>query len=118
MTDYKYEVIQATPTKVKVDVDGKTMPFGKLNAFRVGDPGVANEIRQKYGKQVTVTKINTRPIVDRKLHPNRITSPGMPWHTYDELGRITTKEKDNVLQDNKRDKRRENNSQTSGNQNE
>lgn len=99
MADRQYEVIKAVTNKVNVEIGGKKMPFGKLGAFRVKDPGVANAIRQKYGRQVTVTGINTTPKMERKLHPNRIVSPGMPWHKHDEFGKIIRKDNDNAIQD-------------------
>lgn len=92
MPDQAYEVIKAVRWPVDIEVNHKKMPFGKLGAFRVRDQGVANEIRDKYKGDVTVTKVNTRPVMEKKLHPNRITSPGMPWHKYDELGKIIREE--------------------------
>lgn len=110
MPNETYEVINATTRPVVVDAAGKKMPFGKLGAFRVKDPGVANEIRAKYGRDVTVTKINAIHADERKLHPNRIISPGMPWHKYDDFGR-KVKDKD-VLPDSERTDGRESDLQT------
>lgn len=101
MSDRQYEVIKAVTNDVNVEIGGKKMPFGKLGAFRVKDPGVAQAIREKYGRQVTVTGINARPVMERKLHPNRIISPGMPWNKHDELGRIIREDNENALQDRK-----------------
>jgi len=91
--DKQYEVIKATTRPFDVEVGGKRMPFdNRFNAFRVKDPGVADAIRQKYDRDVTVTAISTETKVNKRLHPNRIVSPGMPWHKYDELGRIMREE--------------------------
>ena len=87
MADRQYEIIKATTAPLEVQIEGKKMPFGKLGAFRVKDPGVANAIREKYDRLVTVTGINTTPIIERKLHSSKIVSPGMPWHKYDQLGK-------------------------------
>lgn len=117
MPEHAYEVIKAVTRPVDVEVGGKKMPFGNKGAFRVRDAGVANEIKGKYGHDVTVTKINTRQEVEKKLHPNRITSPGMPWHKYDEFGRIIREDKDDALQDRTNHKEEENNLQPDRNQN-
>ena len=82
---HKYEVIKATirPGFNQVESGGRKMRFGKMGALRVSDPGVANEIRSKYGTDVTVTRIDTRPKDQRKVH----TAPALPWQVYDENGR-------------------------------
>jgi hypothetical protein len=81
----KYEIIKATirPDFKGVEAGGKKMRFGKQGALRVSDPGMANEIRSKYGTDVTVTRIDTRPKDQRKT----FTAPAFPWQTYDENGR-------------------------------
>jgi len=93
----QYEVIKAVRSNLTVEIDKKKMPFGKYNAFRVKDPGIANAIRDKYKGRVTVTGINATHVEERKLHKSKVVSPGMPWHKYDELGRIVRKEKENAL---------------------
>jgi len=112
MSDKQYEVIKATTRPLEVEISGKRMPFdSKYNAFRVKDPGVAEAIRQKYDRDVTVTAIPTVSRMEKQLHPNRIVSPGMPWHKYDELGRIIREEKENALQDSERNQRQQRNIQ-------
>ena len=85
---HKYEVIKATirPDFKAVEAANKKMRFGRQGAFRVSDPGVANEIKAKYGHDVTVTRIDVRPKDQRKTY----TVPALPWQTYDEYGRRVT----------------------------
>lgn len=77
--EHTYEVIQAVRRPVNVEVDGKQMPFGKDMAMRVKDPGVADEIRAKYGGDVTVTRIRYPRPADFG-HRYFFAIPAMPWH--------------------------------------
>ena len=82
MTDnsqHTHEVIQAVRRPVNVEVDGQEMPFGNLGAFRVKDSGVADEIRAKYGRDVTVTRIK-HPHVSDRGHCYFFSVPALPWH--------------------------------------
>jgi hypothetical protein len=97
MSNEAYEVIKATEIHTNIEINGKKMPFGKLDAFRVKDPGVAKAIEQKYGSEVVVDKIDTTPLDEKKTHPNRIVMPALPWHEYDETGKIIRKEKKDDL---------------------
>jgi hypothetical protein len=86
-TKHKHIVMNATRQKMDgVEVGGKKLKFGPDGWLRVSDPGQAEEIRQRYGQQVTVTRMRNPDPADRG-HTYVFTSPGMPWHRYDELGR-------------------------------
>lgn len=94
---FVHEVIQAVRRPVKVEIDGKRMPFGKDLAFRVKDPGVAAAIRDKYGGEkgdVTVTRVKYPHISDRG-HNYHFTVPELPWHKEQEHA-VQTKRNDST----------------------
>lgn len=62
------------------------MKFGRNGAFRVNDEAVANAIRQEVGMAATVTRFENPHPADTGHH-YMFTSPGMPWHKYDENGK-------------------------------
>ena len=85
---HKYVVVNATKNKKKfIEAGGKQLNFSKEGFMRVSDPGIANEIRQRYGSEVTVSRVRHTDSHERGIHKYFFTSPGMPWHKYDELGR-------------------------------
>ena len=64
----------------------REMPFNHEGRFSVKDEGVAQEIRQEYGREVTVTRVHNTAAVDRG-HTYFFSMPALPWHKYDEQGR-------------------------------
>jgi len=85
--DKRWMVVKAIkdPDFKGVTVNGKQMKFGNKGAFRVHDEGVANEIRQLVGDNATVTRF-ANPHPSDGGHRYFFTSPGMPWHKYDDEG--------------------------------
>src|SRR3990167_4889638 len=83
----KWQVQNASREPVQVEIDGKQMPFGRDGVFRVNDPGVADAIRQKYGRtgQVTVSRIRYPDVADRG-HKYFFSMPEMPWRRNKENG--------------------------------
>ena len=69
----------------------KVMPFNHEGRFFVKDASVAAEIRQKYPRSVTVSRVTASDATDRD-HKNFFSCPAMPWHN---------KEKDDADQDRK-----------------
>jgi hypothetical protein len=67
-------------------VDGKVMKFSREGFLTVTDPAVANDIRQKYGDEVTVSRIAAPHPSDRG-HTYFFQGVSLPWHKYDEYGR-------------------------------
>lgn len=67
MTDTTYQIIKATtrPGFDAVEVDGKQMPFSGEGFCRIKDPGVAAEVRARYGGDVTVTPVRISHPSDR-----------------------------------------------------
>lgn len=85
---HKWIVVDATKTRKKyIEAGGRILKFGKEGCMRVSDQGLANEIRQKYGGDVTVSRVRHTDTNERGVHKYFFTSPGMPWHKYDEFGR-------------------------------
>ena len=81
-SQHTHEIIKAVKRPVNVEVDGVSMPFGYKGAFRVKDPGVADEIRAKYGGRmgdVTVTRVKYPPPADQG-HKYFFAVPALPWH--------------------------------------
>ena len=84
---HKWIVHNAQRKKVEgVMVDGKLLKFGKNGWLRLSDEGMANEVRQVYGRAVTVSRVNGDKPVDRG-HTYFFNVPALPWQKYDELGR-------------------------------
>lgn len=67
----------------KVVADGKEMPFNHEERFMVGEESVANAIRKKYPRAVTVTRVNADSAADRG-HKYFFSCPKMPWHEDEE----------------------------------
>lgn len=87
--DHKWEVIKSTTRPLdSLDVDGQQMSFGRDNAFRVSDPGVADAIRQTYAKRgdVTVTRIRYPSVHDRGHRYHFGSWPEMPWKRKEQDG--------------------------------
>lgn len=77
---HRWVVMNATQRKMEgVEVGGKELKFGTEGRLTVGDPGVASEIRQRYGKDVTVTRYraNSAADVGHRYHFGQM--PEMPW---------------------------------------
>ncbi|MFA5379893.1 MAG: hypothetical protein WC455_29305 [Dehalococcoidia bacterium] len=87
---HKYVVVNATKTPKKfIEAGGKKLSFNREGFMRVSDPGVANEIRQKYGGDVTVSRVRNQGTHERGIHNYFFAMPrGLPWKKYDELGRL------------------------------
>ena len=63
----------------KVKVADKVMPFNGEGRFAVDDESIANEIRQKYPRTVTVSRVSAHHPSDRG-HKYFFSCPAMPWH--------------------------------------
>lgn len=77
---HRWVVMNATQRKMDgVEVGGRELKFGTEGRLTVGDPGVASEIRQRYGKDVTVTRYraNSAADVGHRYHFGQM--PEMPW---------------------------------------
>ena len=86
---HKYIVINATKQPKKfIEAGGRRMNFSKEGFLSIKDPAVANDVRQKYGGEVTVSRVRSQPLSERGVHNYffAMTKP-MPWHRYDEFGR-------------------------------
>lgn len=57
----------------------KVMPFNHEGRFFVKDEAVANEIRKKYPREVTVSRVTASDPTDRD-HKSFFSCPAMPWH--------------------------------------
>ena len=66
----------------KIHAAGKDMPFNREGRFMVSDEKVASEIRQKYPRAATVTRVNTPHSADRG-HKYFFRCPEMPWKVKD-----------------------------------
>ena len=67
----------------KVEVADKVMPFNGEGRFAVDDEGVANDIREKYPRTTTVTRVNAHHVSDRG-HKYFFSCPAIPWHKEEE----------------------------------
>lgn len=87
---HKYIVINATKTPKKyIEAGGKQMKFSKEGFLSIKDPVVANEVRQKYGGDVTVSRVRNAGQHERGIHNYFFAMPnGLPWKKYDEFGRV------------------------------
>lgn len=94
-----FEVINNTDKHIKsITVGGRRVKFKRNGTAMVDDPGVAREIEQRFGPKAKGHeggKVVVAPLEaynerrDRQVkRVNYMTSPGMPWHIYDELGRV------------------------------
>ena len=69
-----------------LELNGKKYRFNKDGNMVVKDQVVARALQQKYGMDIAVGGVRYPHMADRG-HRYFFTSPGMPWHTYDELGK-------------------------------
>jgi len=86
--DHKYIVLDATRERKKgIQTSKGLLKFDKQGRMMVKDPTLAHEIRtSEVGKRdVTVSRVRFPSVHDRG-HTYFFTSPGMPWHKYDENG--------------------------------
>jgi hypothetical protein len=87
---HKYIVVNATKNKKKyIEAGGKQLNFSKEGFLSIKDPVVANEIRQRYGGDVTVSRVRSQGTHERGIHNYFFAMPkGLPWKKYDEFGRV------------------------------
>ena len=62
-----------------VRAGGKVLPFDSQGRFAVSDESVAKEIRNRYPRSATVTRVTADHASDRG-HKYFFTCPEMPWH--------------------------------------
>ena len=74
-----------------LELNGKKYRFNKDGNMVVKDQVVARALQQKYGIDIAVGGVRYPHVADRG-HRYFFTSPGMPWHKYDELGRLIKEE--------------------------
>lgn len=88
--EHKYIVINATKQPRKfIEAGGKKIRLSKEGFTSLKDPAIANEIRQKYGTDVTVSRVRSPGQHERGIHNYFFAMPnGLPWKKYDELGRV------------------------------
>jgi hypothetical protein len=67
----------------KVVADGREIPFNHEGRFVVKDESMANAIRKKYPRAVTVTRFNSDHVSDRG-HKYFFAGIAMPWHEEEE----------------------------------
>lgn len=79
--DYKWIVHKAIRDRDfnAVYAADKKMPFNKYGRFSIKDGGVADEIRQEYGRDVTVTRVRNPHRSDRGHVYFFGQWPEMPW---------------------------------------
>jgi hypothetical protein len=78
--DHKWFVINNQRKPVEgVEVDGKQLKFGHEGWLRVSDAGQAQAIREKYGRDVTVSRIRHPDVHDRGHRFHFGQWPEMPW---------------------------------------
>ena len=87
--DHKWIVHNATRNK---DFKGvwaadKAMPFNHEGRFSITDGGVASEIREEYGRDVTVTRMHNPHRSDRGHVYFFGQLPEMPWKKEQENGK-------------------------------
>ena len=74
-----HKAIKGNPQFNRIRAAGKEMPFDREGRFMVGDEGVAKEIREKYPRTATVSRVSTSDPSDRD-HKSFFSCPAMPWH--------------------------------------
>ena len=74
-----HKAIKGNASFNKIHAAGKDMPFNREGRFAVSDEKVASEIREKYGRTATVTRVSSYHPSDRG-HKYFFTCPAMPWH--------------------------------------
>ncbi len=77
--EHKWIVHNATRREITVEAAGKAMPFNIEGRFSVSDESVAAEIRKKYPRAATVTRVSTYHPSDRG-HRYFHVCPALPWH--------------------------------------
>lgn len=78
--DHKWVIMPGTKKPVEsVEVGGNAYKFGRDGWLRVSDEGVANAIRQKYGPEMTVTRMRHPSPADRGHRYHFGQMPEMPW---------------------------------------
>ena len=82
--DHKWIVHRATRDSSfrKVRAAERDMPFDREGRFTVSDESVASEIRKKYPRTATVTRVSSYHPSDRG-HKYFFSCPAMPWHEED-----------------------------------
>lgn len=82
-------IIQPGTTKPSdgIDVDGHKLRFGPEGHLRINDPKLANDIRQKYGREMVVTRVRHPSVSDRGHNYFFGQMPRLPWAKYDEFGK-------------------------------
>ena len=87
-TGHSWIVQPATRRPIKgVEIDGKLLPFGREGTLRLRDGAVANAVRQKYNKDLVVTRMRRPDVHDRGHNYFFGQMPALPFAKYDELGR-------------------------------
>jgi len=96
-TGHKYIVqrVWQGPDTAQVDIGDRRMKWNKQGRMLVNDPAVANAIRQKYGNDVTVTRMRYPDAHDRG-HRYIFTMPEMPWKRNNGNGEENGSEKENA----------------------
>ena len=82
---HKWIVHRATRDRsfTKVNAAEREMTFDREGRFMVGDEGVAKEIREKYPRTATVSRVSTPDPSDRD-HKSFFSCPALPWHKDEE----------------------------------
>ena len=80
---HKWIVHNATRRDLTIKAADKVMPFNREGRFMVSDESVANEIRQKYPRTATVSRVSAPDPSDRD-HKSFFSCPAMPWHEQEE----------------------------------
>lgn len=79
--DHNWMVVKATqdPNFKAVPTAKGNLKFGKDGAFKVNDPGLANEIRETVGPDAVVTRMSNVKPADRGHRYFFGMMPEMPW---------------------------------------
>jgi hypothetical protein len=79
--DHKWIVHNATRNRdfKRVQAAERDMAFDREGRFSVADESVAAEIRERYPREVTVSRVSNYHPADRG-HKYFFTCPAMPWH--------------------------------------
>ncbi len=85
--DHKWIVHKASQREFSgIHAAQKDMPFNREGRFSVDDENVAAEIRQKFPRDVTVTRVSTYHPSDRG-HKYFFSCPALPWHKEEKDGK-------------------------------
>ncbi len=78
--DHSWIVQPATRKPDKgIEIDGKFLPFGREGTLRLKDGAVADAVRQKYDRQMVVTRTRRPDAHDRGHNYFFGSWPEMPW---------------------------------------